>query len=604
MAVNPSASIRRMRCGALIGKILLLGSSHMEFVDGTSVQIAELMGPRGAEFDGRICPDPLEPNYDSGRAVGKFYWNDGKRPGVHSFARGGRFVAFRHDITSITHLLSTKLVSKDAIVRAISLAELSNVEEEQAVESAARYLGLGNRRKGLREEIQAQRYELGTHAVFNCEQQDLPGALLLTESECIPKNTFPFKKISTAGNIALVDHKDNLAHLLKCYSIIPRYNEISKQIDWSHDEPMRLGDNSENALTSRVISLANLNDLPTQNLATHLIGLGEASPFNPVTDYLKSLVWDNTPRIADLANKMGHSDLAIRRTALRIFFCQACAAADHAQEAQRVNASVRAHFESVIVFVGPQGAGKTKGLRELLPTALRRYFKEGVALDPRNKDSIKLAISSWIVELGELDATFRKADIAQLKAFLSSDTDELRMPYAPNASKFKRRTAFVGTVNDVSFLADRTGNRRFIPLEMASLRDALSDLDVDQLWAEAWSLYVGGEKWWATEEEAANLVAHTEQFRAKTWIEEQVGSMFETAAEIFSKPQRRNATEIFNLLHSSGQGTSRRPNPNEMKEVAQAVVSRMWWKFSGGALRALGFGPDQATRSRVIGSMG
>ena len=35
-----------------------------------------------------------------------------------------------------------------------------------------------------------------------------------------------------------------------------------------------------------------------------------------------------------------------------------------------------------------------------------------------------------------------------------------------------------------------------------------------------------------------------------------------------------------------------------------AVVSRMWWKFSGGDLRALGFGPDQATRSRVIGSMG
>jgi len=34
------------------------------------------------------------------------------------------------------------------------------------------------------------------------------------------------------------------------------------------------------------------------------------------------------------------------------------------------------------------------------------------------------------------------------------------------------------------------------------------------------------------------------------------------------------------------------------------VVSRMWWKFSGGDLRALGFGPDQATRSRVIGSIG
>ena len=39
-------------------------------------------------------------------------------------------------------------------------------------------------------------------------------------------------------------------------------------------------------------------------------------------------------------------------------------------------------------------------------------------------------------------------------------------------------------------------------------------------------------------------------------------------------------------------------------EDEKRVVSRRWWKFSGGDLRALGFGPDQATRSRVIGSMG
>ena len=44
--------------------------------------------------------------------------------------------------------------------------------------------------------------------------------------------------------------------------------------------------------------------------------------------------------------------------------------------------------------------------------------------------------------------------------------------------------------------------------------------------------------------------------------------------------------------------------PAFQDELENLVVSRMWWKFSGGDLRALGFGPDQATRSRVIGSMG
>ena len=37
--------------------------------------------------------------------------------------------------------------------------------------------------------------------------------------------------------------------------------------------------------------------------------------------------------------------------------------------------------------------------------------------------------------------------------------------------------------------------------------------------------------------------------------------------------------------------------------AATAVVSRIWWKFSGGVLRACGFGPDQAARSRLIGAM-
>ena len=39
----------------------------------------------------------------------------------------------------------------------------------------------------------------------------------------------------------------------------------------------------------------------------------------------------------------------------------------------------------------------------MLPPALRRYFKAGIILDLRNKDSRFSAVSCWIGELGELD---------------------------------------------------------------------------------------------------------------------------------------------------------------------------------------------------------
>ena len=71
---------------------------------------------------------------------------------------------------------------------------------------------------------------------------------------------------------------------------------------------------------------------------------------------------------------------------------------------------------------------------------------EGHLLDPTNKDSVKLAISAWITELGEIDATFRKADIAALKAFISKRVDKFRRPYAMSDSAYPRQTIFVGTV--------------------------------------------------------------------------------------------------------------------------------------------------------------
>jgi putative DNA primase/helicase len=74
-------------------------------------------------------------------------------------------------------------------------------------------------------------------------------------------------------------------------------------------------------------------------------------------------------------------------------------------------------------------------------------FLEGQTLNPAEKDSVLTAVSHWIVELGELDATFKKADIAQLKAFVTKTSDKVRRPYALKDSSFPRRTVFAGTVN-------------------------------------------------------------------------------------------------------------------------------------------------------------
>jgi putative DNA primase/helicase len=105
-------------------------------------------------------------------------------------------------------------------------------------------------------------------------------------------------------------------------------------------------------------------------------------------------------------------------------------------------------------------------------------------MDPSNKDSVIEATSSFIVELGELDATTRKADVAMLKSFLTRDVDEYRAPYGRKREAYPRRTIYGATVNPSEFLVDQTGNRRFWLMPCASIvQDA--EVDMQQVWAEA-----------------------------------------------------------------------------------------------------------------------
>ena len=163
----------------------------------------------------------------------------------------------------------------------------------------------------------------------------------------------------------------------------------------------------------------------------------------------------------------------------------------------------------------PSGAkarkvGKTRLFHDLT-SGVKDVFLEGQTLNPADKDSVMSAVSHWVVELGELDATFKKADVAQLKAFITRKQDILRRPYARKDSSFPRRTVFAGTVNDFQFLNDLTGNRRFWPIDVQSInRD--TTIDYQQLWAEVKSWYDAGERWFLNNMELMSLNQYSEIF--------------------------------------------------------------------------------------------
>jgi len=289
----------------------------------------------------------------------------------------------------------------------------------------------------------------------------------------------------------------NLQHIFERYGIKCEYDEITKQqtvrIDTESDNDL-----SESSTYSQIKSLLALNNVPLACIDL-IPALLERSRVNPVLDWVRSKPWDKSDRLEKLLDTLimegGEDDDDYKRQAVTTWLIQCVAALDGARSTP--NKSAIAKFELVLVLQGGQGVKKTSWFKALLPKIMSQYIVDGAHLDPADKDSVKRCISSWICELGELDATFRKADIARLKAFLSNEADSIRLPYDRVTSNFKRRTSFCASVNPKEFLTDSTGSRRFLPIAVKSCHFD-HGIDMQQLWAQMFELYLSGEQWWCT----------------------------------------------------------------------------------------------------------
>jgi putative DNA primase/helicase len=159
--------------------------------------------------------------------------------------------------------------------------------------------------------------------------------------------------------------------------------------------------------------------------------------------------------------------------------------------------------QGVLTFQGPQGHGKTSWFRALTP-ADSGWFAEGLDVDPHDRDSVQRLTSVWIAELGEVDATFKKADVAALKALVTRDVDIYRSAYDRREERIPRRTMLAASVNRIDFLVDETGNRRWWTIPVVSV-DWQHGIDAQQLWAQMYVLAQGGEPWWLSSEEQSRL---------------------------------------------------------------------------------------------------
>ncbi|MDD3253097.1 MAG: virulence-associated E family protein [Lachnospiraceae bacterium] len=225
-------------------------------------------------------------------------------------------------------------------------------------------------------------------------------------------------------------------------------------------------------------------------LSAALSIVGGQNTINEVRDYLKNLRWDGTCRVDTLLSQyLGADDNKYTRAVIRKALCAAVARA--------MQAGVK--YDYMPIFTGPQGIGKSTFLNVLG----KSWFSDSLT-SFEGKEAAELIQGTWINEIGELTAMTRQ-ETSAVKQFLSKKSDIYRAAYGRRTEEHPRRCVFFGTSNDSEFLKDRTGNRRFWPVDVGvhpPARSVWQELpgEVDQIWAEAylyWSLgeplYMSGE---------------------------------------------------------------------------------------------------------------
>lgn len=342
-----------------------------------------------------------------------------------------------------------------------------------------------------------------------------------------PRDVDVFNLPDVGGKGKVLSTIENLREILTRLRVTVRYNVISKEEEYLIPGQGFTVDNAANASLAWLESWCARFRMSTDKLGSFLTYLADCNLYNPAAAWITSRPWDGVDRLPDMfatvtpvEDKLLPDGRSLKDVLILRWMVSAVAAAFSPSGIEA---------QGALVLQGPQDLGKTKWLLSLVPPE-SDLAREGVTLKLDDKDSIKQAVSHWLVELGELDGTFRKSDVANLKAFITRGKDTLRRAYAKKDSNYARRTVFFGSVNPKQFLIDTTGNRRFWTVECAAV-NWQHGLDMQQVWAQVHALWEAGERFHLEGDEKRALNESNEEFQVADPVEERLQTRLEWKAD-------------------------------------------------------------------------
>ena len=181
---------------------------------------------------------------------------------------------------------------------------------------------------------------------------------------------------------------------------------------------------------------------------------------------------------------------------------------------------------AMLVLIGRQGSNKTTWFNYLLPPQLQQYYCLKVNSGEMLKDD-RLKLSQYgLICYEELDA-MSDAVMNQLKSVMTMRYTDERIPFDRFPEQRKHIASYCATGNNVIFLNDKTGTRRFLPFEVESILSPRDfPFDYEGLYSQAYGLYCQGFKYYFSGAEEDALLQHNVTFETPRTEEELVDYYF------------------------------------------------------------------------------
>lgn len=293
--------------------------------------------------------------------------------------------------------------------------------------------------------------------------------------------------------------------------------------------------------------------------------------YNPVKDYFDSAEkeWDGDDRLHNVfSDYLGVEKTPATDLIADIWFRGAVAKA--------YNPMVK--FDFVLDLVGGQGAGKTTFLQKIAPLG---YYTDQF-LSFTDKDDFAVMRRSLIVNDDELTAT-SNSSFEELKKFVTLQMFEYRKPYGHTAERFPKNFVMARTTNELYYLKDKTGERRFLPIHVSKAAQKfhpVTDLTpeyVKQLWGQVANEYHKNQSFYLPEEEEAVLNEQRENFMYTDEVEDQIEMLLEST---FKDRHFISASEIALQMGISDLTTNRKL----ANQIANVMINRFGWRKGRGYL--------------------